>query len=103
MSNNKSAPYPWQQNQWQRLQKQVEADRFPHALLICGIAGLGKRHFAKTMAEYLLCQSPKLGLACGECRSCQSLLLGQYFSRRPIPLWIQRIQRQFPVSFIAIY
>ena len=63
--------YPWQQSLWQNLLQQVETDRLPHALLLTGQRGVGKLHYAHTMANYLLCLQPKSGLACNKCRSCQ--------------------------------
>ncbi len=58
---------------WQRIQQQISQDKVPHALLLSGQQGIGKWHFAESLADYLLCLSPKADLACGECRSCQLL------------------------------
>ncbi|MCK7596884.1 DNA polymerase III subunit delta' [Microbulbifer sp. CAU 1566] len=65
------SPLPWQASQWQRLGAQWIAGRCPHALLISGQPGLGKRRFADAFAALLLCDQPRHGLACGECRGCQ--------------------------------
>lgn len=73
-----SIPYPWQQDTWQQFPSQVEHNRLPHALLIHGPSGIGKLHYAHCMAGYLLCQTPKSGLACGECRSCQLIQAGTH-------------------------
>jgi DNA polymerase-3 subunit delta' len=67
-------PYPWQQGAWQRIQQQIAQNKIPHALLLSGQQGIGKWHFAQSLADYLLCASPKAELACGQCRSCQLLL-----------------------------
>lgn len=64
-------PYPWQQISWQRIQQQIAANKTPHALLISGQQGIGKWHFAQSLADYFLCLSPRSDLACGQCRSCQ--------------------------------
>ncbi len=64
-------PYPWQQAVWQRIQQQISQDKTPHALLLAGQQGIGKWHFAHSLANYLLCVSPRADLACGQCRSCQ--------------------------------
>lgn len=61
---------PWQTSAWQRLSRQLEGGRLPHALLLTGAAGIGKARFARVLAERLLCLSPGEGLACGECRAC---------------------------------
>lgn len=61
---------PWQVAQWQRLEGLHKSARLPHALLLNGPAGTGKRRFALSLAQYLLCAQPRAGLACGECRQC---------------------------------
>ncbi|MBA3697423.1 MAG: hypothetical protein H0W78_00960 [Planctomycetes bacterium] len=45
--------------------------RLPHALILEGVAGCGRRTFARAMAQALLCASPSDGDACGECPACQ--------------------------------
>lgn len=45
-------------------------ERFAHAWLIHGLAGIGKREFAMAAAAALLCESPVNGLACGKCLAC---------------------------------
>lgn len=46
-------------------------ERWPHALLITGRRGLGKRLLAMHFARALLCESPlERGDACGVCLSC---------------------------------
>jgi len=72
------SPLPWQGAQWQRLGAQWNAGRCPHALLISGQPGLGKRQFAEAFSALLLCDQPRHGLACGECRGCQLRLAGSH-------------------------
>jgi DNA polymerase-3 subunit delta' len=44
----------------------------PHALLLHGVAGLGKVHFAHWLARALLCERPGLELKpCNACASCK--------------------------------
>jgi DNA polymerase-3 subunit delta' len=71
-------PYPWQQQAWERIQQQIEQDKTPHAVLLSGQQGIGKWHFAESLADYLLCLSPKADLACGQCRSCQLMKAGTH-------------------------
>jgi DNA polymerase-3 subunit delta' len=71
-------PYPWQQLPWQRIQQQIAQDKTPHAILLSGQQGIGKWHFAESLADYLLCLTPKADLACGQCRSCQLRLAGTH-------------------------
>ena len=65
-----SQPLPWQRAQWQRLAQQIEGERLPHALLLAGPQGVGKRTFARALTALLLCRSPQYGAACGACKSC---------------------------------
>jgi DNA polymerase-3 subunit delta' len=61
--------YPWQSAVWQKL-LQARA-RMPHALLLQGRGGIGKRDFAQKLAQSLLCDQPLPDhTACGSCGSC---------------------------------
>ncbi|ROS00055.1 DNA polymerase-3 subunit delta' [Sinobacterium caligoides] len=62
--------YPWLQTTWHRLLTQVESDQLPHALLLSGSAGVGKRELAKALGYYLQCSDRSELGACGECKSC---------------------------------
>src|SRR5215469_9720797 len=61
---------PWHAEHWARLQSRRQRDALPHALLLCGPRGLGKRDFLRRFVGGLLCQNPADGDACGTCRSC---------------------------------
>jgi DNA polymerase-3 subunit delta' len=69
---------PWHAEHWARLQARRQRDALPHALLICGTAGLGKRAFAQRFVQGLLCQQPVDGDACGHCRSCLLFAAGTH-------------------------
>ncbi|MCC6195898.1 MAG: DNA polymerase III subunit delta' [Burkholderiales bacterium] len=61
----------------------------PHALLITGPGGIGKRAFALNVARALLCESPRSdALACGACPSCTYAASAQH----PDLLMVQRIE-----------
>ncbi|GLQ87008.1 DNA polymerase III subunit delta' [Dyella flagellata] len=60
----------WHVEHWARLQARRQRDALPHALLLCGPQGLGKRDFLRRFVRGLLCQHPHEGDACGTCRSC---------------------------------
>lgn len=69
--------FPWQERTWQRLVGAM--DRLPHALLLAGPAGTGKRNFAQTLAQRVLCENPSGGAyGCGKCSSCQWLASGNH-------------------------
>ncbi len=78
-------PYPWQQPHWQRLLQWQAQGKLPHALMLSGQGGIGKAHFARAAAQYLLCSAPRSGLACGSCRACELNLAGSH----PDLLWVQ--------------
>lgn len=73
------SPYPWQRPLWQGLMERVAQQRLPHAILLTGSVGIGKRHLADCLAHSLLCDSRRQdGTACGQCRSCLLLAAGSH-------------------------
>ena len=71
--------YPWQREQWQRLVPRLRDKTLPHALLLTGIPGLGKNHFARRLANSLICEQRNTdGMACGSCRNCQLFCAGTH-------------------------
>lgn len=69
-----------------------ERERFAHAWLIHGLAGIGKRDFALAAAAALLCEEPQQGVACGRCEPCRWVATGNHpdFRRvRPEALALQ--------------
>jgi DNA polymerase III subunit delta' len=61
--------YSWQKSDYQKLAQR--AGSLPHALLFKGIAGIGKRHFARVLAAGQLCEKPAAVLTpCGACEAC---------------------------------
>ncbi len=72
-------PYPWQHELWQGLMSRVAQRRLPHAILLTGAVGIGKRHLASCLAHSLLCEHNRNdGSACGQCRSCLLLAAGSH-------------------------
>lgn len=71
--------YPWTEQQWQQLQTRRQQQQLPHALLLSGARGLGKRDFAIALAKSMLCTAPQPdGTACGQCRHCQQFEAGSH-------------------------
>lgn len=73
---------PWQQRiaaQWLG-----RRERFSHAWLVHGLAGIGKRQFILAAAASLLCESPDAGLACGRCAACAWVASGNHPDLRRI-------------------
>lgn len=71
-------PYAWQQVFWRQLDELLVEQRLPHALLLSGADGIGKERFARAFAARLLCQSPRDGVACSQCKSCSLLAAGTH-------------------------
>ena len=71
-SDVQSVALPWQQGQWREWLKMRRGAKIPNALLLYGIGGIGKAHFARCVVEHLLCEhgsdEPQ---ACGRCRACE--------------------------------
>ena len=68
--------YPWQQQQLQELQQMQQDDRLPHALMLSGIAGMGKLNFANNFLQSLHCTSSNK--PCGVCDSCKQFAAGTH-------------------------
>ncbi len=83
--NQLAVKLPWQLEQWQRIEDQISSDRLPHALLLSGVPGIGKQRFAEAVAHYLLCESPKDSIPCGQCRQCRFIVAGMH----PDLKWIE--------------
>jgi DNA polymerase-3 subunit delta' len=75
-------PFPWHRGELSQLLSNRE--RMPHALLVHGSAGIGKVEFARALAAGALCESPREGLACGECVSCHWFSQGNHPDFREI-------------------
>jgi len=69
----------WFAATWQSLATRLERGALPHALLICGDAGLGKRDLAKNLGAAALCERRRTdGFACGVCRACRLIAAGSH-------------------------
>ena len=60
-------------------------ERLPHALLLVGPPGIGKRALAEYFAQSLLCESPAAdGHPCGECGGCRWFADGNHPDYRAV-------------------
>ncbi len=74
-----AAPPPWLAPHWAALQRTRASGRLPHALLIAGPAGVGKRLLADLLIRSLLCQAPGSdSLPCGTCQDCRLCAAGNH-------------------------
>lgn len=60
-----------QENVKARLRSQVDGERLPHALMLCGPLGTGKLGLALALSRYMLCEHPHDGEPCEECHACK--------------------------------
>jgi len=81
-----STPPPWHAEPWRRLLERRERGSLPHALMLCGAPGLGKRGFSERLQRALLCDAPVEGEACGRCRACRLLDAGTHPDRIRVEL-----------------
>ncbi|MFP5383719.1 MAG: DNA polymerase III subunit delta' [Gammaproteobacteria bacterium] len=68
---------PWHAQAWMTLAARIDGN-LPHALLLHGATGTGKRRFAEAFAAFLLCTAPAGSRACGRCKSCQLVAAGSH-------------------------
>jgi DNA polymerase-3 subunit delta' len=69
--------YPWHADTWARLTRDLA--RLPHALLLHGSPGLGKRAFTWRLAQSLLCATPSADAqACNVCVNCRRFAAGTH-------------------------
>ena len=77
--------HPWLLPLWHQVL--ALGERLPHAILITGAPGLGKRDFAESLAARLLCASSAVstavshvhtGEACGHCTACKWFAAGTH-------------------------
>lgn len=70
----------WLQDSWDRLMQRMTDGRLPHALLVTGENGVGKRLFANALAGLLVCERPDMagGAPCGTCKQCELVSAGTH-------------------------
>lgn len=78
---------PWLSPAWNVLASRIRRAELPHALLICGPRGLGKRALAERLVASALCEArSEDGFACTRCRACQLLTAGSHPDRVQVSL-----------------
>ncbi|MFT7466241.1 MAG: DNA polymerase-3 subunit delta' [Brevundimonas sp.] len=64
---------PWHRSAHTKINKMIDQNHLPHALLITGVQKIGKFEFAQTLIQKLLCKES----SCGKCLACLSLVKDQ--------------------------
>lgn len=70
-------PLPWLAPRLAELGRLADAGRLPHALLLSGPRGVGKRSLADALVARTLCDTPG-ETACGACHACSMLASGYH-------------------------
>ncbi|HKE93708.1 MAG TPA: DNA polymerase III subunit delta' [Povalibacter sp.] len=90
---------PWHADTIRQLQVAWGAGRFPHAILLQGADGLGKRQLVAWLAASLLCDKAGNELRfCGECASCRLIAS----SSHPDLLWVSPPEGKQQIGVDAI-
>jgi DNA polymerase-3 subunit delta' len=81
------SPLPaWCEPAWNLLAARAAHGTLPHALLVCGPGGLGKRPMVEMFVRARLCETLQGDRACGACRSCRLLAAGTHPDRMRVKL-----------------
>jgi DNA polymerase-3 subunit delta' len=77
MNHRNPAQLPWLMDSWMQLQRYLQEDRLPQALLIHGAPKLGKADLAVAFAHKLLCTALQPE-PCGDCVGCHLFAAGTH-------------------------
>lgn len=69
--------YPWQQNLWQQILKNISQKKLSSALLLIGPTGIGKYELARHIAAKIFCERDEVE-PCGVCRGCHLYAKGNH-------------------------
>jgi DNA polymerase-3 subunit delta' len=101
-SSGEGGLYPWQREA--AASALAARARWPHALLLEGRRGIGKRALALHFAQALLCEAPRPdGTPCGQCSSCGYARAGSHPDLRLIePIERDEEGNETPVDEIVV-
>ncbi len=68
--------FPWHQKAWDKFSEARTRKHLPHALLVTGAEGIGKRAFAEKLVQSLLCHQPIDNQPCEQCNGCKTYSAG---------------------------
>ena len=82
-------------------QRSMKLGRLSHAYVLAGPEGIGKRQFARLLAQSVFCRNHELEelKVCGECRGCRSFIAGTWPDY--IEIGVPDGKNTIPISAIA--
>lgn len=89
--------YSWQQQLWQQVNSRHQTGVLPHALLLKGIKGTGKRAFAKHFLQLLLCEATTFDEQC-HCKACALIAACTH----PNVFWVQAASKGHAIKIDQI-
>ena len=92
-----AATAPWLADARERMARMLRSERLPHALLLQGQPGLGKRALAEWIARFALCEAPAAG-PCGTCQSCALYAAGSHPDLRRVG--VPEDKKEIPVEAV---
>ena len=60
--------FPWHKKASDKLEKMIEQNHLPHALLITGVEKIGKFNFTQNLIKKLVCSNS----SCKQCELCKA-------------------------------
>jgi len=89
------------QEQRALFERSLQRGRLSHAYVLTGSEGIGKRRFARLLAQSMFCRNhdPQVVDACGECRACRSFIAGTWPDY--IEIGVPTGKTEIPTALIA--
>ena len=76
----------WLEPVWRQWRAACREGRLPHAVLVTGPSGIGKRWLVESFVRGVQCHAPTAqGLPCGECPSCKQYVSYRQLERKSHP------------------
>ena len=78
MDKQQAEIYPWLDDYWLKLNRYLQHERLPSALMLQASEGLGLVDLAIEFSKRVFCLTPNADKACGVCASCLLVNAGNY-------------------------
>ena len=76
----------WLEPVWTQWRTAHQMGKLPHALLVAGSAGIGKRWLVEAFVRGVQCRDPdEVGLPCGQCPSCKQYVSYRHLEKKSHP------------------